>query len=194
MSTASEFGHAAYSKYTSSLYRLIKFSSEYCKNYSNAQISLELARYEVRKMAFSIHLADFSKLALVNRKKGLSLEIGICTCIRVIFLIWQTRTLKFNYKTKQKLIMLEPKDVPVLTVSPGMLFRRLFMATNKKKLFGNPDWYIKWLGMIDRLHQAWCSDLRIPPSLLCDNPPPQTSWNLIGMSMVMTVSLVYLPA
>ena len=107
LSTASEFGHAAYSKYTSSLYRLIKFSSEYCKNYSNAQISLELARYEVRKMAFSIHFADFSKLALVNRKKGLSLEIGICTCIRVIFLIWQTRTLKFNYKTKQKLIMLE---------------------------------------------------------------------------------------
>ncbi len=44
--------------------------------------------------------------------------------------------------------MLKHKDVPVLIVSPEMIFRRLFIATNQKKLFGNPDWYIKWVGTV----------------------------------------------
>jgi hypothetical protein len=44
-----------------------------------------------------------------------------------------------------------------------MLFHELFTASNPKNLFGNHDWYIEWLGMVDRLYPAWCSDLRIPP-------------------------------
>jgi hypothetical protein len=34
----------------------------------------------------------------------------------------------------------------VVTVSPDMLFGRLFIAEN---LFGNPDWYLKWFSTFD---------------------------------------------
>ncbi len=38
---------------------------------------------------------------------------------------------------------------------------------------GNPDWYMKWLGILDLLYPTYRSDLRIPPSLcLCQPPSP----------------------
>jgi hypothetical protein len=62
------------------------------------------------------------------------------------------------------------------TVLPDMLFRRLFIQSNPQKLFGNPDWYIQWLGMNDCLYPAWYSVLR---TLFCVNPHTP-SWNVIG--------------
>ncbi len=56
------------------------------------------------------------------------------------------------------------------TVSPDMLFRRLFIASNPENLSGNPDLYIEWLGTVDRQYLAWYSDLRTPP-------PPFFLWH-----------------
>jgi hypothetical protein len=70
-------------------------------------------------------------------------------------------------------------DSASTTVSPDMLFRWLFIASNPKNLFGNPDWYIEWLGTVDCQSSAWYSDLRTPPALFCGNPPSCT-WNKIG--------------
>jgi hypothetical protein len=50
-------------------------------------------------------------------------------------------------------------------ISPGMLFGGLFTTSNLKSLFGNPDWYIKWLGI-----GTWESPL----------PSPPPAWSMIG--------------
>ncbi len=53
-----------------------------------------------------------------------------------------------------------------------MLCLGLFIASSTKQLFGNPDWYMEWLGMADRRYPAWLSDLRTLPPSFCGTPPP----------------------
>ncbi len=60
-----------------------------------------------------------------------------------------------------------------------MLFLGLFIAPNQKKLSGNPDWYIEWLGAVDlciRLDTVFRSET---PPPFCGNPPTPT-WNSVG--------------
>ncbi len=69
----------------------------------------------------------------------------------------------------------------LISVSPDMLFRRLFF---RGLLFDNPDWYMEWLGMVD---------LRTLP------PPPLFLWQSPSVERAMewkwwlnlTVSLVF---
>ncbi len=58
----------------------------------------------------------------------------------------------------------------VFTVPTDMSFCGLFIASDPQNLFGHLDWYIKWLGLIDRLYPAWCSDLRYPPPFSVATP------------------------
>ncbi len=87
----------------------------------------------------------------------------------------------------------------IFPVSPDMLFRRLFIASNPKYLFGNPDWYIKWLGTVDRRLSSLVFRPEEPPHPhFCGKPPPPPHmerdrvWLWWGNNL--TVSLVYLAA
>jgi hypothetical protein len=59
--------------------------------------------------------------------------------------------------------------------------------------FGNPDWYMEWLGK-DRQYPAYHSDLRVPPPLpfLWQPPPPLVIWVWKLWLDNLTVTLTYL--
>jgi hypothetical protein len=49
------------------------------------------------------------------------------------------------------MINIPPTHTRYLTlVLPDMLFRGLFIVSSLKFYFGNPGWYVVWLGMVDR--------------------------------------------
>jgi hypothetical protein len=54
----------------------------------------------------------------------------------------------------------------------GYDFCELSMASSPKYYFRNPDWYIKWFGMVDHQYLAYYLDLRTPLPFPVATPPP----------------------
>ncbi len=52
--------------------------------------------------------------------------------------------------------------------------RMSFIASSPKYYFGNPGWYVKWFGKVDRLCPSgiWTWE---PPPPFCDTPPPSSN-------------------
>jgi hypothetical protein len=61
----------------------------------------------------------------------------------------------------------------------GYALSRVIHRIQSGTFIGNPDWYIEWLGTVDRRYPAWYSDLITPP--FCGNPP--TIWDVMRQGM-----------
>jgi hypothetical protein len=53
----------------------------------------------------------------------------------------------------------------------GYALSRVIHRIHSEICFGNPDWFMEWLGTVDRRYPAYHSDLRIPPFPILWQPP-----------------------
>jgi hypothetical protein len=96
-----------------------------------------------------------------------------------LYLLQPEKQLPYSYKLHRSLL-LSIQCFKRNKCIAGYALSRVIRRIQSEIYFGNPDWFMEWLGAVDRRYPAYHSNLRIPPSPFCGNPLPPTPWDVIG--------------